>query len=66
MEKSTASQDTRKSNPVAKHAIKFNAAKIFKDRKKAEKHGYSRFKKDFRDEEKTIFTKIVFPSFCSI
>ena len=66
MKKTTASQDTRKTNPVAKNTIKFNTAKIFKGRKKAEKHGYSRFKKDSRDEEKTIFIQIVFLSFCTI
>ena len=43
---------TRKTkNPVAKHARSFNKAAVHKDRKKAMKRGYIRFKSDLRNTQ---------------
>lgn len=43
---------TRKTkNPVAKHAGSFNKAAVHKDRKKAVKRGYRKFKADFKTQD---------------
>lgn len=55
MKRQTMSWDSRKNNPVAKHAHQFNRSNTFIDRKKAAKRGYNKFKqnlKDLRDDSK--------------
>lgn len=47
MKQKSANAVVRKTNPVAKNARQFHRTVIFRDRKKAEKRGYSRHKPDF-------------------
>ena len=42
-----------KENYVAKHAHKFNKAKVFKDKKKATKSGYRKHKDGFNVKDDT-------------
>ena len=49
-------QGPAKSNPVAKHARKFNRGAVFQNRKKAAKNGLTRFKLDFNDLSDSIKT----------
>jgi hypothetical protein len=54
------SPESRKNNPVARHAIKFNRSSQFLDRKKAEKRGYRRCKDSARylqDDSKPVFNE---------
>ena len=74
MNKKPLVQSATKTNPVAKHARKFNRSAVFQNRKKAAKNGCTRFKADFtaledsnktdrknfkRDDSKVIFHKSV-------
>ena len=55
MKRQTTSSDSRKNNPVAKHANQFNRSNKFIDRKKSLKRGYTKFKqnlKNFQDDSK--------------
>jgi hypothetical protein len=57
MKKQAASPGTRKANPVARHAGKFNRSSQFLDRKKEAKRGYQRCKKSngyLRDDSKSV------------
>ena len=65
MKRQAASQDSRKTNPVAKHAYQFNRSTKFVDRKKADKRGYRRCKQGtniFQDDRKMDSYESVFLS----
>jgi hypothetical protein len=49
MNKKAPVQGPAKTNPVAKHAGKFNRSTVFQNRKKAAKNGRTRFKVNFTD-----------------
>jgi hypothetical protein len=42
-------QGPAKTNPVAKHAGKFNRSAVFQNRKKASQNGHTRFQVDYTD-----------------
>ena len=43
-------------NFVAKYDWRVNKAKVFKDRKKKKKKGYSKHKNNFSDDRKGVYT----------
>jgi len=47
MKKRGLDQAPEKTNPVAKHARRFNRSAVFENRKKAAKNGHTRFKADY-------------------
>jgi len=54
------SRSIKQRNFVAKHMLKFNKATVEEDRKKKDKRGYAKHKKNWSDDSSSSFPKHCF------